>query len=214
MLLTDGEVGDGEVTRLACLAEQEAVTQVPVILLITGGRYSTPDSAEISVGVRFFAAASDALILYKSIADGILYVIDAKGVFQGLSGTKPDLSRWEKLPRFTSEKAMRKELELRDITLDRDRSHRMRREISLGPVWDARTDHALVKVNELLDQGQITFEDLRDLLQEETIPQLALACKTRGKLNDLRHFLIRNKQQEMLVQLKVSAHHDFHSRCL
>ena len=204
VLLTDGEVPDREVTQLATLAEQEAVTQVPVILLITGGHYTSPERENISVGITFFASATDALILYKSIKDGALYVVDAKGVFQGLGDPTSDLSDWNKLPKFASEEIFKKELASRNITFDAERGLRERRGISLGPHWNLITDNGLVKVNELLEQGHIASKDLRNLLQEEAISQLALTCKIRGRLDALRNLLIRHKQQEMVVRLEDS----------
>ena len=81
-----------------------------------GGNYSTPDRENISVGVSFFASARDALILYKSIRDGALFVIDAKGVFTRLRGVDVDLSDWSKLPRFASENTFKKEFISLDIS--------------------------------------------------------------------------------------------------
>ena len=203
VLLTDGEIWDREVAELTRLAEGAALTQVPVILLIVGGRYSTPENENISVGISFFAGARDALILYKDINDGAFFVVDGKGAFQHLkSRANEDLSDWNKLIRHASEDALKKELTSQDISFDPDRSQRQQKGVSLGPEWDSVTGKALVKVTDLLNESQIALEDLRNLLGEEAVTQLALICKTRGQLNDLRNFLLRHKQKEIVVRLE------------
>ena len=73
--------------------------------------------------------------------------------------------------------------------------------VSLGAEWDAATN-ALVDVPTLLIQQQVRLQDLRNLLGEEAINQLALLCKTRGQLDILRNLLLRHKQQEVIVRLE------------
>lgn len=46
------------------------------------------------------------------------------------------------------------------------------------------------------------LQDLRNLLMEEAITQLALICKTRGQLGTLRDLLLRHKQNEVIVRLE------------
>ncbi|KAG8534022.1 uncharacterized protein KY384_000864 [Bacidia gigantensis] len=203
VLLTDGEIAARDVEQLTVLAEQQNITQIPVILLIVGPRRSEPRSESISVGISFFAGARDAMILYKDIYKKTIYLIDAKGAFQSLKGaTDSDLTDWNKLPAFKSEQALKDELIAHNISFEADRSQRQQQGISLGPEWDAATDHAIVKIADLLDQAHISIENLRTLLQEEATNQLALACKIRGRLNDLRNLFIRHKQQEVVVRLE------------
>jgi hypothetical protein len=64
-LLTDGEVPDVEVTRLASLALQEELLNVPLVFVITGTRKESPRTTDISVGISFFASSTDTLILFK-----------------------------------------------------------------------------------------------------------------------------------------------------
>ncbi|KAI9654704.1 MAG: hypothetical protein M1831_005291 [Alyxoria varia] len=203
LLLTDGNIDESEVEELTMLAEVRGVIQVPVILLISGKPTSTPDREDISVGISFFTSAIDALILYKNVYTGTIHVIDAKGAFANLGPeTDPDLSDWKKLPKFNGEDGLQEELLSFDIDFDADRSRRDLKGVSLGHGWDAATGNALVKVADLLNQDQVTPQDLRNLLQEEAITKLALACKTRGKLNRLRDLLNRHKQHEVVVRLE------------
>ena len=201
-LLTDGEVASYEVENLTRLAEQQAITQVPVVLLIVGKRRLSPQNENISVGISFFASARDALFLYKGVHDSGYYLLDAKGAFAGLKHTDTDLSDWDKLTQFKNVDDLKNAFESAQVALDADRSKRHLKGVTLGPEWDTATDHALVKVTELLEQSQLYSNDLINLLQEEAITQLALICKIRGQLNDLRQLLIRHKQQEVIVRLE------------
>ena len=203
LLLFDGEIWDEEVAELTTLADRAAITQVPVILLIVGGCYSTPESENISVGVSFFAGARDALILYQNFRDGAFFVIDAKGAFEIMkNGAGEDLSDWKKLIRYAGGDTLKKALASQDVSFDPDKSHRQQKGVSLGSEWDSVIGKVLVKVSELLDESRIALEDLRNLLAEEAVTQLTLTCKTRGQLNDLRNFLLHNKQEEVVVRLE------------
>lgn len=64
VLLTDGQIAERYVTELTRLADVVEVIHVPVVLLIVGGRYLSPSNTNISVGITFFAAAREALILF------------------------------------------------------------------------------------------------------------------------------------------------------
>ena len=202
-LLTDGEIPAYNVTSLTRVADQEGLTSIPVVLLIVGHQGSSPDKENISVGVSFFASASDALIIYMHAKKGVYYVIDAKGVFEGLKDNQSqDLSDWKNLRMFKNEKELKKALTSDNIRFSMDRSRRSTTGISLGQEWDVATQGSLVLVSELLGQDRLALPDLRALLQEEAINQLSLACKTRGQLGMLRDLLIRHKQREVIVRLE------------
>ena len=203
VLLTDGEVRDSEVQSLTQLAELEGVIRVPVILVIVGERRVPPERENISVGVSFFASASDALILYKEAKANGLYLIDAKGMFTPLRVEgECDLSDWAKLTRFESEYDLRERITSKQIMFNPDRGWLNQKGISLGQEWDNATENTLVKVAALLEENQIHSPYLSHLLQEEAINQLALSCKTRGRLGDLRNLLLRHKQGEAVVRLE------------
>lgn len=203
ILLTDGEIYARDVTTLSSLAEQRGVSRIPVILVVVGGGYTTPRDEKISVGVSFFASTSDALILFKNHVSGTIYVLDAKGAFAGLGhGAKWDLSSWARLPQFKDERAFKTELKSRGIEFDPDRSQHQLMGISLGKSWDASTDHALVKVGDLLQQQKVSSHFLQLLLQEEAFEILALACKTRGQLKDLHDFLLRHKEVGVVIHFE------------
>ena len=202
VLLTDGEIREVEVAELSRLAENVAVTQVPVILLITGGRSREYARTNLSVGISFFAGAREALILFKDM-DGSLYVIDAKGPFEPLKkDSAGDPTDWDSLTKFADEDSLKEQCNALNISFSQDHKLRSNKGVSLGAEWATTTSNALVNVTDLLDQNQIKSQDLRNLLAEEAISQLSLTCKTRGQLNDLRSLLIRHKQRELVVRLE------------
>ena len=206
VLITDGEITEKSVSELTKLADVVDVIHVPVVLLIVGGRYSSPSNTNISVGIPFFAAAREALILFKDYSTGCIYLIGAKGGFAPLendgSRGSIDLSSWESLPEYANEAAFVKRCGELAINLAQHQGRRSpTRATSLGPEWDAATN-ALVDVPTLLNEQQIRLQDLRHLLGEEAITQLALICKTRGQLGTLRDLLLRHKQQEVIVRLE------------
>ena len=201
--ITDGEIAERHVTDLTRLANVEEVIHVPVVLLIVGRRYSSPSNTNISVGITFFAAAREALILFKDSSTGRLYLIGAKdGVFAPLSKGSIDLSSWDSLPEYANETDFVKRCGELTINLTRYQGRNSSTKVaSLGPEWDAATN-ALVDVSALLIQQRLKLQDLRNLLREEAITQLALICKTRGQLSALRDLLLRHKQREVIVRLE------------
>ncbi|KAF2631154.1 hypothetical protein BU25DRAFT_446076 [Macroventuria anomochaeta] len=106
-LLTDGEIYDGDVHRLADLAYDAEILNVPLVFPITGSRGSSPGTANISVGISFFASSHDTLILFKDVQTGKIYVIAGKGCFTELGGSAAaqDLTSWNDLLVFASEVA-------------------------------------------------------------------------------------------------------------
>ncbi|KAL8779387.1 MAG: hypothetical protein Q9194_001484, partial [Teloschistes cf. exilis] len=203
VLLTDGEIDEYDVQILSINAETAEVLQVPVILVITGARYGGPGQSNISVGVTFFAAAREALILFKDYSSGQLFVIDAKGAFQSLKQETSDhTSGWSSLSQFSNEAEFTRRCKELGISFHPSHTRSKTHAISLGTRWDSDTDKALVNVPLLLEQTQIRHSDLRNILEEEAVTQLALLCKTRGKLGALRDLLLRHKQEEVLIRLE------------
>ena len=203
ILLTDGQIDARSVAELTRLAEATDVLQVPVILVITGRQQATPAQTAISVGIPFFASAREALILFKDCETGQISLIDAKGCFAPLEMENDvDLSSWRLLERYEYEKAFNKRCGELAIELVQHKDRLASRTVSLGPEWDAATANVLVSVPILLEQKHLRLVDLRNLLGEEAINQLALICKTRGQLGVLRDLIIAHKQQEIIVRLE------------
>ena len=203
ILLTDGEIDTSSVAELTRLAEAMDVLQVPVVLVITGQQQATPAQTAISVGITFFASAREALILFKNYETGQISLIDAKGSFAPLKMDNDlDLSSWRSLERYENEEAFNKHCGELAIKLVQGKDRLALRAVSLGPEWDAATANVLVNVPILLEQKQLRLADLRNLLGEEAINQLALICKTRGQLGVLRDLIIGHKQQEIVVRLE------------
>ncbi|KAL9043237.1 MAG: hypothetical protein Q9214_003571 [Letrouitia sp. 1 TL-2023] len=73
--------------------------------------------------------------------------------------------------------------------------------VSLGPEWDQNMK-MLVDVDALLQQQKIDGPDLACLLKRNVFQQLALVCKTRNQLRELRGLISRHKQQRVVVTLK------------
>ncbi|KAL8798729.1 MAG: hypothetical protein Q9182_006444 [Xanthomendoza sp. 2 TL-2023] len=204
VLMTDGEIASYAVSELSEHAESTNVLQASIIVIITGARHEKPCSSNISVGVSFFAAAREALIMFKDYTTGQLFILDAKGSgFEALNPNGVGLSsesEWHLLPQFASDLEFVKHCGDLSVFLTPRKTHT--RAVSLGTEWDSATDSALVHVSALLEQTQIDPRDLRDLLREEAIAQLALLCKTRGRLGLLRELLLRHKQQEVIIRLE------------
>ena len=79
-----------------------------------------PDQANISVGLPFFASATDSIVLYKACDDGQLWVIAAKGLFSpltkpGIEGENIDLTKWEALTVYKDEEAFNQQCKILDI---------------------------------------------------------------------------------------------------
>lgn len=203
VLLTDGQIDATSVRELTRLAEVKNVLHVPVVLVITGQQQATPAQTAISVGIPFFASAREALILFKDYETGQIALIDAKGSFARLNRNNDvDLSSWQLLERYANEEAFNKRCGELAIHLVQAKDRQISRAVSLGPEWDAATTNVLVNVPILLEQKHLGLADLRNLLGEEAINQLALICKTRGQLGVLRDLIIGHKQQEIMVRLE------------
>lgn len=99
ILIRDGEIAERNVAELTRVAGVVETIHVPVVLLlIVGGRHSSPSNTNISIGITSFAAAREALILFKDYSTGRLYLIGGKGEISPLknegSQDSIDLSSW------------------------------------------------------------------------------------------------------------------------
>ena len=203
ILLTDGAIYESGVAELTRLAEEMDVLQVPVVLVITGKEQATPAQTAISVGIPFFASAREALIIFKDYHTGRLSLIDAKGSFAPLkSDIDIDLSSWASLVTYANEEAFNKHCEEMGVVFVQGNERLATRAVSLGPEWDIDSTNALVNVPALLEEKQLRVDDLRNLLKEEAINQLALICKIRGQLGTLRNLILSHKQQEVIARLE------------
>jgi hypothetical protein len=198
-LLTDGYIDSSDVHRLAEMALELDVLNVPLVFLITGSCYDTPGHANISVGISFFASSQDTLILFKETQTGKLYVIAGKGCFAGLVGSAAaqNLETWGDLETFDSETAFFEFCEKLDIRIPTAKSRGcFPKGISLGPQWEHKHNGPIkVDLDLLLTSGMLGDDDLYDLLAEEAFDTLAIACKTRRRISDLRT-LVRNHKTE------------------
>ena len=202
ILCTDGAVYQGGVSELTRLAESEDVLQIPVIVVIVGEADQPCENANLSVGVSFYACAKEAAILYKHSRSGQISVINAKGRFTPLlDKAKLDVNDSSGIPGFHDEQSFKDHCEKQNVRVERSRGRQAKRAISLGTEWDTAMG-TLVNVMNLLEQPQVAKDDLVNLLREEAFNQLALVCKTRGQLGTLRDFLLRHKQQEIVIRLE------------
>ncbi|KAI4289688.1 MAG: hypothetical protein L6R35_001038 [Caloplaca aegaea] len=202
-LMTDGEVRARDVQELASAASRESITNVPVCLVIFGTKQKLPVSVNISVGIPVYATATEALLLFKDTHSGKLYIVAAKGGFSPLAKFSDhiDLSDWENLASFDNENALIEECERLHIEIINSADRHDTPAVSLGQAWDSSTG-VLVDIDSLLRQTTIDSNDMNYILQEEAFEQLALVCKTRHRLRDLRSFLTRHKQDEVIVRLE------------
>lgn len=205
-LLTDGEITSGSVAHFTRLALAQELMQVPFLLLVVGEKQPTPERTNISVGISFFTNCSEGLLLFKDSITGELYVIAAKGSLAPLASPthhsfSVDLSSWKSYPCYSNEDELLRRCEELSLWIVSGECRPTAEEILLGPVKDG-VAHALVNVNQLLAQYRIGRNDLLQLLEQETITRLAVFCKTRSRLADLRALLIQHRQQETVIRLE------------
>ncbi|KAF3003555.1 hypothetical protein E8E13_006137 [Curvularia kusanoi] len=200
-LLTDGEIWDGDVHRLADLAYDAEVLNVPLVFVITGSRGSSPGTANISVGISFFASSHDTLILFKDLQTGKLYVIAGKGCFAELGGSAAaqDLTNWTNLTAFASEADFFSHCEKSHIKVTKSESRASSTgHISLGSEWEAQHNGPVqVDLDALLGSGLLSDMDAFSLLSDEAFNFLAVACKTRRRIPELRTFVQGQKIEQV-----------------
>ncbi|KAJ7208442.1 hypothetical protein B0H12DRAFT_1330166 [Mycena haematopus] len=200
-LLTDGEVGSP--VNFARKTVEAGMANTPVIFVITNRSSAKPNSVDISVGISVFASASDAAIVFKDTGNGEIYVLATKGAFEVLtSGFEMNLESWESLPLFVNEDAFKMALKDVNIVGAAHRTNSMA--IDLGRAWQEK-HAALVDVDVLLAQmspDSIPQDEFIDLLQEDAFNTIALLCKTRGLLTQLRDWLMARKERAAVVEIR------------
>lgn len=204
-LLTDGEVPNTEVHTLASLGQEMGVFDCATVFLITSNLRSGPNDANVSVGITSYANCANALCLFKNEKGNEIYVIAGKGSFAALDQAE-DHDKWEKLTCFPDEAALIKriaELDIRVPTAETRISTPA--QIDLGEEWNAAhnlSQPTLVDIDLLLRAGVLSDEDRNLLLADEALGALIFACKTRGKLNELRPFLLAQKVEQLTIKLE------------
>ncbi|KAF3913876.1 hypothetical protein ABW21_db0203847 [Orbilia brochopaga] len=208
-LFTDGEVYGSDVQDLTTMALETGVLNVPAIFVITQRKGATPQNVNISVGITFFANAPDVLILFKAVPTGELYVVAGKGCFAGLAANKdgavPDLTSWEGLRQLAREEEFLELCLKEDLRLPAAESRPQITSglVKLGDDFEKDNNGMAVDMNLLFTTGgMLDQHDLEQLLAEEAFNNLAVACKTRGRLQELRTLLLAQKTQEIVVKLE------------
>lgn len=206
-LLTDGEVFGSDVARLARIAQEKNVLNVPLVFVITRGRSQTPSQTNISVGIAFFASSPDTLILFKDMKTKEICVIAAKGCFSALNGSaqEQNLESWDELPTFADDDAFFahcKALEIQVATAETRADSG--KGVRLGVEWEKKHGvDAKIDLELLLDADELSDGDVEDLMEENTFNALAIACKIRKKTLKLRNLL-----QRQMVELQVAKLED------
>lgn len=200
-LLTDGEIYEGDVHCLADLAYDAQILNVPLVFVITGSRGSSPGTANISVGISFYASSHDTLILFKDVQTDKLYVIAGKGCFAELGGSAAaqDLMSWTDLTAFRNEAEFFSHCDKTHIKVTESESRTSSTgHISLGSEWETQHNGPVkVDLAALLGSGLISDTDAFNLLSEEAFNYLAVACKTRRRIPDLRTFVQGQKVEQV-----------------
>lgn len=206
ILLTDGEIYDGDVHRLADLAYDAGILNVPLVFLITGSRGSSPGTANISVGISFFASSHDTLILFKDLQTGKIYVIAGKGCFAELGGSTaaPNLASWNDLTVFRDEGDFFSHCRKSHIRVARSETRvASTGGISLGSAWDAQHNGSVkVDLDALFASGMLSDMDAVHLLADEAFDALAVSCKTRRRIPELRSFIRAQKIEQVAPKLE------------
>ncbi|KAJ4368066.1 hypothetical protein N0V83_006421 [Neocucurbitaria cava] len=204
-LLTDGCVADGEVHRLAELAHQQDVLNIPLVFVIVGSCYRPPGKTDISVGISFFASTQDTLILFKETVTGRIFVIAAKGCFSSLGGsaTAQTLETWDELPVFKHEASLFAHCKALDIQIVKAESRTgAGKGVSLGARWEEQHGAVQIDLDLLLQAGMLNDQDLLSLLAEEAFDALAIAYKTRNRIAELRAFVQKQKIDQVSPKLE------------
>ncbi|KAI4202592.1 MAG: hypothetical protein LQ346_001952 [Caloplaca aetnensis] len=185
------------------MASQECISNIPVCLVIFGGMRATPELVNVSVGIPLYATAAEAVILFRDTQSQKVYVVAAKGAFSPLAKVPNhiDLNQWENLTSFDDDAALIEACQERGIQITCSSDRRDTSAVSLGKTWDSSTG-CLVDVDRLLQERTVDPQDLVHLLEDEAFQQLALVCKTRHRITELRSFLVRHKQEEIIVRLE------------
>ncbi|KAJ7787009.1 hypothetical protein B0H13DRAFT_1936752 [Mycena leptocephala] len=122
-------------------------------------------TTDISVGLPVFASAPDAAIVFKNAASGEIYVVAAKGAF---------------------ESAFKNALE--GINIVDTARLKTGGAVYLGRAWHEK--HQC-----FMPPQSIPENELLDLLEDETFKALALSCKMRGLVQNLRDWLLAKNEQ-------------------
>lgn len=208
-LLTDGEIPTSSVNGLSAAAIKAGILNVPVIFVITGRKASRPAELDISVGVTFFANASDVLILFSEPISDEIYVIAAKGCFACLAPsdgveTLPDLDSWDAVRKIKNEAELIQLCCEQGVRIQTAESRPMlvTGNIRLGADWEAVNPGTCLHLDSLFNAPLLSGDDIEQLLADTAWNALSVACKTRGRIQDLRAFLIRQKIEQITIRLE------------
>ncbi|KAJ7074710.1 hypothetical protein C8F01DRAFT_1361292 [Mycena amicta] len=200
-LLTDGEVGSP--VRFAQRTLEVGMANTPVVFVIVTRAGAVPTHVDISVGVSVFASAADAAIVFKNTESGEIYVLAAKGAFETIvHGFNMDLESWDTLPLFPTEDAFK--TALKDVNIIGAQYRSSGGAVDLGNAWREK-HNCLVDIDLLLAEmspTSIPQDEFIDLLEEDTFDALALLCKTRGILPQLRAWLIARKERASVIEIR------------
>ncbi len=188
---------------------------IPAVIIVVGNvKPAKPNLANISVGLPFFASATDSIIIYKDCSDSQLWVVAAKGLFSPLAksstdGDNIDLTKGDDLAVYKDEEAFNQRCKVQDIEVIKAQDRKAIKGISLGPQWDAATC-ALVNVGLLLNETQLQPDDLYDLLEEEAFTRLVIVCKTHNHLHRSELSYSDTNSQKWLCSWKTGKLRDAH----
>lgn len=201
-LLTAGTIADFEVANLAQLAEAQGLVNIPFMLLVVGDKKLGLEKTNVSVGMPFYLAAQDALMLFKDVETEGLFPIAAKGCFAPLMNSvnyaSEDLnnfSSWGSPFAFPDENRLMQRCDDLGIKVVSNKHRQITKSLYLGPRlgWWTR-DLAYVKKS--LARTNIKSKDLIGMIEPEAFTRMAIICKTRNLVGDLRAWLERHKQEE------------------
>ncbi|KAI9650035.1 hypothetical protein NHQ30_000048 [Ciborinia camelliae] len=204
-LLTDGEVPGPEVPEMTALGQTMEVDSCAAVFLTVSKKRYRPDLQNVSVGITSYAHCPDALCLYKDYQSGQIYVIASKGCFAALDQAK-DHDMWENITSFPNETALIKRIgELKiEVPTAETRISKLAHP-NLGEEWNKAHDPVkltLVDIDNLLQAGTVSDKDRDLLLADKALEALILACRYRGKLPELRSFLIAQRIVQSTVEIQ------------
>ena len=205
-LLTDDTIDEYEVEHILDLAETDSTMNIPFVLIVVGKRQLRLDDIDASVGMPFYFATNDALVLLKDVETEGLFVVAAKGCFAPLMNSVnyapedlDNFSSWGSPSVFPDEKSLMQRCDDLGIEVVSSKYRETGKKVNLSPCLDLLIKD-VASVGQFLTQTNIESSNLKILLEAETMHQLAVICKTRNLEGALRGFLERHTQLEVAAE--------------
>lgn len=185
-LLTDGEIDDDLIRSFAHGISNAQLHGTACVVVVFASSLDRPVMCNISVGKALFAVAPDCLFLFHDFETGDVRILLCKGCFRKLLPENKAMpfinysTTWEDLPKFDYQ-------QLHDMQIPRPRK--------------PEQETIILSTGELLDLNEIYNNSLdetatqRLLSRAEDLDTLVLTAHTRGRADDVRRWVHKQRVQ-------------------